>query len=66
MEMTRRQFALSIAAAGSMRSSLFDRRFPMGCSPRRDSRPSHLGAQSGGSDLGWGRFLVEGRQQQPG
>ena len=66
MEMTRRQFALSIAAASSMRSSLFGcHAFPNGCSPRRSSRPSHLGARSGGCDLGWDRFLVDRRQQQP-
>src|SRR5271156_3141716 len=40
--------------------------FPTGCSPRRSSRPSHLGPRSGGCDLGWNRFMVDGRQQQPG
>src|ERR1700733_5054813 len=42
------------------------RAFPTGCSPRRSSRPSHLGPRAGGCDVGWNRFLVGGRQQQPG
>ena len=63
MEMTRRQFALSIAAASSMGTSLFEPAFPIGRSPRRGSRPSYLGARSGGGDVGWDRFVVGGCQQ---
>src|SRR5580704_745335 len=40
--------------------------FPTRCSTRRCSRPGHLGTRSGGSDVGWDRFLVDGCQQQPG
>src|SRR6266481_5368949 len=33
--------------------------FPIRSSPWRRSRPSLLGARSGGCDLGWHRFVVE-------
>jgi hypothetical protein len=66
MKMTRRHFALSIAVASGMGSSLFGSTLsPLGV-PRRSSRPSHLGPRSGGCDLGSNRFLMDGRQQQPG
>jgi hypothetical protein len=61
MEMTRRQFALSIAAASSLPSSLFEPTAPIGV-----PRPRHLGARSRGRDVGWDRLLVGRRQQQPG
>src|SRR6266481_623209 len=38
--------------------------FPIRSSPRRRSRPSHLGARSGGCDLGWHRFVVDRCQQR--
>jgi hypothetical protein len=58
MDMTRRQFALALAAATYLRPSLFEPLSPSGGSPRRRSRPSHLGARSGGCHLGGHRFVV--------
>jgi hypothetical protein len=59
MEMTRRQFALSIAAASSMGSSLFEPLSPSGL-PRGVVPGRVTGTRSGGSDLGCNRFLVDG------
>jgi hypothetical protein len=56
MEMTRRQFALAIRAAELCAVLILRSPFPNRSSPRRRSRPSHLGARSGG--LGWHKFLV--------
>jgi hypothetical protein len=47
MEMTRRQFALTLAAASYLRPSLFEPLSPRS-STRRHSRSSHLGPRSKG------------------
>ena len=59
MDMTRRQFALALAAATYLRPSLFEPLSPLGVP--RGVVPGRVtwAHESDGCDLGWHRFVVD-------